>query len=213
MTALPAPPPDAPFPPPDAVAPPTDGSDRQADALVPPPAFAPLAPEQEPAAADLLLGAMPGLSPKGAATFLASMRQDPDTTIVAAFDGERAAALYVLRKVGVTTQLLLVAADPAADPARGLEAAAVRDAGERVGRRPLTVETSERALAWYKGLGFKLVGKRRKADGSWGYRLGWHGKREGTLPIVPGAQPTAAEPCSDPAALIEPLGGDAASSS
>lgn len=174
------------------------------------PHFAPIEPEQEPAVASLLVSAMPGISPDGAAGFLATLRTDPGATVVAALADGQATAAYVLRKVGVTSELLLVVADPAADPALGLEAAAVRDAGNRVGRRPLTVETSERALEWYKGLGFKLVGKRRKPDGSWGYRLGWHGRRD--APAAPSdvplaGAPVAAEPCPDPSALLGDLGG------
>ncbi len=171
------------------------------------PAFAPLEPGAEPAVAALLLAAMPGITFEGATGFLAAMGEDPAATVLAALADGRAQAAYVLRKVGVTTELLLVVADPAADPALGLEAAAVRDAGNRVGRRPLTVETSERALEWYKGLGFKLVGKRRKPDGSFGYRLGWHGRRD--APGSPESSAPAAaslEPCPDPAALLGDFG-------
>lgn len=171
------------------------------------PAFAPLEPGQDAVAASLLVAAMPGVSSDGAEGFLNAMRADTRVSLVAAFDGGQALALYVLRKVGVTTELLLVAADPASDPALGLEAAAVRDAGERVGRRPLTVETSERALDWYRGLGFKLVGKRRQPDGSWSYRLGWHGRPEGAA-ATETAPSAAAEPCPDPAALLGPLAAE-----
>jgi hypothetical protein len=174
--------------------------------------FAPMEPSREPAVAALLVAAVPGLTPDGARRFLAALAADPDATVVAAFDGDAALVMYVLRKVGVASELLLVAADPAADPARGLEAAAVRDAGERVGRRPLTVETNERVLAWYQGLGFKLVGKRRKPDGSWGYRLGWHGRREGLPVALAGAGDGADEACPDPGALLGAAASAAGSS-
>lgn len=175
----------------------------------PAPVFAPLEPDAEPAVAALLTAVMPGITADGAAGFLATMRANPGATVVAALAEDRVLAAYVLRKVGVTTELLLVVADPAADPALGLEASAVRDAGNRVGRRPLTVETSEQALGWYKGLGFKLVGKRRKPDGSWGYRLGWHGKRDDPASTsgVPGpSAQDVPEPCPDPTALLGDLG-------
>lgn len=164
----------------------------------PAPAFAPLGSDPEPiaAVAALLARALPGASAEGARAFLDGLLADQRTTVAAAFDGDRPLAVYVLRKVGVASELLLVAADPGTDPARGLEAAAVRDAGDRVGRRPLTVQTSERAFDWYKGLGFKLVGRRRLADGSWSYRMGWHGRPEGAAANV------GAAPCPDPAALV-----------
>ncbi|MBA3415371.1 MAG: hypothetical protein H0U10_09125 [Chloroflexia bacterium] len=144
---------------------------------VPTPTFAPPPPESDEALAGLLARVLPGASPAGTAAFLAGARADPEMALYAAFAGEAPLALYLLRKVGVTTELVLVAVPPDANPALGLDAAAVRDAGARVGKRPLTVETSEPAVAWYKGLGFKLVGKRRRPDGSWSYRLGWHAPR------------------------------------
>jgi ribosomal protein S18 acetylase RimI-like enzyme len=141
------------------------------------PDFVSPAPEQEATLADLLTRVLPGASPAGAAAFLRTIRDDPEMELYAAFEGDAPVALYVLRKVGVTTELVMVGVRPDADPARGLEAAAVRDAGDRVGRRPLTVETTEAALAWYKAQGFRLVGRRKRPDGSWSYRLGWHAPR------------------------------------
>ncbi len=141
------------------------------------PAFVPPPPETDEALAGLLARVLPGASQAGAAAFLAASRANSAMALFAAFEGDAPLALYLLRKVGMTTELVLVAVPPDADPALGLEAAAVRDAGGRVGKRPLTVETSEPAVGWYKGLGFKLVGKRKRPDGSWSYRLGWHAPR------------------------------------
>ncbi len=149
------------------------------------PAFALPPPEADETLAKLLSQVLPGASPAGAAAFLASVRADPAMALYAAFAGEAPLALYLLRKVGVTTDLVLVAVPPDADPALGLEAAAVRDAAVRVGKRPLTVETSEAASEWYKGLGFKLVGKRKRPDGSWSYRLGWHAPRPAERAVTP----------------------------
>jgi hypothetical protein len=118
--------------------------------------------------------------------------------LYAAFDGETLLALYLLRKVGVTTELVLVAVPPDADPALGLEAVAVKDAGGRVGKRPLTVETSESAVEWYKSLGFKMVGRRKRPDGSWSYRLGWHAPRPAEKALTPRPSPAAdrrGDPC------------------
>ncbi len=168
-----------------------------ADSPFPALTFDLLPPDADAAAAELFLRALPGVSDVGAAGFVAALRNDPDMTIVAAMEGGKPIAISVLRKVGVTTELLLVATDPDGDPTRQLDLAAVRDAGDRVGRRPLTVETNAQSLEWYTSLGFKLVGKKKRPDGTWTYRLGWHGARP--------SGPTAAlkpEPCPDPAELL-----------
>ncbi|MCC6312654.1 MAG: hypothetical protein IT337_01475 [Thermomicrobiales bacterium] len=141
------------------------------------PTFAPLEPDADAAIANLLTAAMPGVSPEGAVGFVATLRADPAASLYAAFSDDQPLALYVLRKVGVTSELLLVVVAPGAAPALDLDAQAVRDAGERVGRRPLTVETTEQFTDWYKSLGFKLVSKRRKPDGSFSFRMGWHAKK------------------------------------
>ena len=140
-------------------------------------AFVSPPPEHDAPLADLLTHVLPGASPAGAAAFLAQLRANPSMALYAAFADGRPLALYVLRKVGVTTELVLVGVAPDADASLGLETAAVRDAGARVGKRPLTVETTEAAMAWYKAHGFRLVGRRKRPDGSWSFRLGWHAPR------------------------------------
>lgn len=158
-----------------------------------------LPPEVDGDAAELLLRALPGVSEAGATSFLATLRGNRDMTLVAALEDGKPIVISVLRKVGVTTELLLIATDPEADPARHLDLAAVQDAGNRVGRRPLTVETNEQSLDWYKRLGFKLVGKKKRPDGTWTYRLGWHGARSAG---EPSSTSGATEDCPDPADLL-----------
>jgi ribosomal protein S18 acetylase RimI-like enzyme len=161
------------------------------------PAYVPLEPEREAAVARMIVAAMPNASLDGAGGFLRTMAEDPLAAVyVAPAEGDPL-ALYVLRKNGLATDLLLIVVDPDASPDARLEVLAVRDAGDRIGKRPLTVETSERALEWYKSLGFKLVGKRKKPDGSFGYRLGWHAPKPGqAAPGGPG------EPCPEPGELL-----------
>ena len=36
------------------------------------------------------------------------------------------------------------------------------------------VEADETGFAFYKAIGFKMVGKRKRPDGTVRYRLGWH---------------------------------------
>jgi hypothetical protein len=56
------------------------------------------------------------------------------------------------------------------------------DALLRSGKRPVVVECDERCFPFFRAVGFKLVGKRKTADGSARYRLGWHAPR----PKAPG---------------------------
>ncbi|MFM9107058.1 MAG: hypothetical protein ACKOWF_10220 [Chloroflexota bacterium] len=159
--------------------------------------YRPFGPEDELAAARMIVAAMPGAALSGAHSFLRAMAEDDLASVYVAPEAGDLLALYVVRKNGLATDLLLIVVDQDADPELQLERLAVRDAGARIGRRPLTVETSERALDWYRGLGFKLVGKRRKPDGSVGYRLGWHAPKPGQ---AAGAGPS--EPCPEPGDLL-----------
>jgi hypothetical protein len=163
------------------------------------PVYRTYAPEDELAAARMIVAAMPGASLEGASGFLRAMASDDLASVFVTPEAGDLLALYVLRKNGVVTDLLLIVVDPDADPAAGLERLAVKDAAGRIGRRPLTVETGERAVEWYKSLGFKMVGKRKKPDGSVSYRLGWHGPKPGQA--APGGVETV-EPCPEPAALL-----------
>ncbi|MGI9252838.1 MAG: hypothetical protein ACR2J8_03760 [Thermomicrobiales bacterium] len=163
------------------------------------PAYRPYVASDELGAARMIVASMPGATIEGASGFLRAMEQDERASVYVAPETGELVALYVLRKNGLATDLLLIVVDQDADPAIGLERLAVRDAATRIGKRPLTVETSERALEWYKSLGFKLVGKRKKPDGSLGYRLGWHAPRPGQA--TAGADGPI-EPCPEPGSLL-----------
>lgn len=172
------------------------------------PGYRPYVPGDELGAARMMVAAMPGATIEGAASFLRAMDGDDRSELFVAPETGDLLALYVLRKNGMATDLLLIVVDQDADPEIGLERLAIRDAGARIGRRPLTVETSERALEWYKSLGFKLVGKRKKPDGSVTYRLGWHGPKPGQTP--PGGGGEAIEPCPEPGDLLGQSAGQGA---
>lgn len=57
---------------------------------------------------------------------------------------------------------------------RGIGRALLQDALRRSGRRPLTAETDEEGLPFYKACGFKMVGRRKHPSGTFRYRIGWH---------------------------------------
>jgi GNAT superfamily N-acetyltransferase len=100
-------------------------------------------------------------------------RSNPNSSLFGLFiDGELAGA-YVLRKATMMNEIPFLAV--AAEHRRhGHGRMCLFDALLRSGKRPLVVETGEETLPFYKAVGFKMVGKRKRPDGSARYRLGWH---------------------------------------
>jgi len=100
---------------------------------------------------------------------LAELRDDPAAQLYAVVKHDAVVALYGLRKVGLTMELRPLAATTAWEEWLGL-----KDAVARAGKFPVVAEASEAEATTYRRMGFRLVGKRRAADGSVRYRLGWH---------------------------------------
>ena len=91
--------------------------------------FLPLDPDREADAARLMVAALPDVSPEGAAGFFRVMAEDPGGAVYLASEDGRPLALYVLRKVGVTSELLMIAVDPAANPDRSHDSTTRKRAG------------------------------------------------------------------------------------
>ena len=87
-------------------------------------------------------------------------------------DGHLAGA-YLLRKVTMSNEISFIAIAPEFER-RGLGKMCLYDALFRSGKRPLVAEADDSNVDFFKRCGFKLIGKRRAADGSPRYRLGWH---------------------------------------
>lgn len=139
-------------------------------APISPAAFAPLDPAHD-AAVGAWLGA------EGAAQ-LAAWRAADDTDVLGLTRDGGIVAWYVLQRVRLMNEVPAVAVAP--DQRRqGLGRACLQDALRRSGKRPLVAEADEGARAFLLAIGFKLVGKRKGADGEWRYRLGWHAPRPG----------------------------------
>ena len=108
-----------------------------------------------------------------AASRIAAARADDEAQLLGLLVEGALAGAYILRKVGMANQIDLLAI---AENYRkqGLGKMCVMDALLRSGRRPLVVETDQDGFAFYRAIGFKIVGKRKNADGVVRYRLGWH---------------------------------------
>ncbi len=122
------------------------------------------------------------------ATTLAAYRADPDADLIGLERDGRLVAWYVLRRVRLMNELPALAVAPDARR-QGFGRACLQDALRRSGKRPLVVEADDASRPFFTAVGFKMVGKRKGADGAWRYRLGWHAPRPGHGgPAAVGAQ-------------------------
>lgn len=108
-----------------------------------------------------------------AAARLAAARADDDAQVLGLLVEGKLAGAYILRKTGMANEIELLAIDER-HRRQGLGTMCMMDALLRSGRRPLMVETDQDGFAFYKAIGFKIVGKRKNADGVMRFRLGWH---------------------------------------
>lgn len=84
---------------------------------------------------------------------------------------------YTIERDGMANQVTLIAVVPDKRK-KGFGKTMLMDALRRSGRRPLTAETDEDSLEFYKKSGFKMVGRRKHPSGVFRYRVGWHAPRE-----------------------------------
>ena len=124
----------------------------------------PLAPAEDALAAAIVAGAE-GHPPE----LVAELRGDPAALLFGMERDGRLAAVFALRREGLTMSLPLLAAASAWDEWRAL-----KDAVELAGRWPVVVETTEEAARTYQQAGFRMVSRRKELDGTYRYRLGWH---------------------------------------
>ena len=94
---------------------------------------------------------------------------------------------YVMTNIGPANEILLLAIDPARRR-HGYGRMCCMDALFRSGKRPVVLNSDEAAVGFAKAVGFKIVGKRRGADGGAMFRLGWHAPR-------PTADPSSRSGC------------------
>lgn len=132
-----------------------------------------LEPQFDGQAAEILAAAVVPPTTEAAAATIAGARADDDAQLLELLVDGKLAGAYILRKVGMANEISCLAIDEA-HRKQGLGRMCLMDALLRSGRRPLMVETGEECFPFFKAIGFKLVGKRKNADGVVRYRLGWH---------------------------------------
>ncbi len=133
----------------------------------------PLPASRDIDAAAILADATGAGTPEAAREELAEARAGGDDRVIgASLNGELIAA-YTLVRDGMANQIGLIAVHQD-HRRRGIGRALLQDALRRSGRRPLTAETDEEGLPFYKACGFKMVGRRKHPSGTFRYRIGWH---------------------------------------
>lgn len=142
-------------------------------AVNPGPTVKPLDPAFDDDAAAVLAACTPEGTIDAGRAIVRAAREDANCSLFGLFVDGRLAGAYVLRKAKLMNEIPYLAVAPG-DRRKGHGRMCLHDALFRSGKRPLVVETGEDALPFYKAVGFKMVGKRKGADGSPRYRMGWH---------------------------------------
>lgn len=137
------------------------------------PTVRPLDPAFDGPAAEILVDAVFERSVERAREIVADARANPDSALHGLFVGGELRAVYILDKKGLANDISYLAV---ADGHRrqGHGRMCLHDALLRSGRRPITLQTLESELPFYKKVGFKLVSRRKDEHGRTVYRLGWH---------------------------------------
>jgi GNAT superfamily N-acetyltransferase len=135
-----------------------------------------LPPELDEAAARLLADCQSLGDAETAAAAIVALRENVDSDVYGWVEDGELIAVYGLRKTGLSFELPWLAVDPAWRGKRYGRSALV-DALRRCGRKPMTVQADESLKGWFEGIGFRVVGRKRGADGAMRYRLGWYAPR------------------------------------
>lgn len=108
-----------------------------------------------------------------AAAVVAALREAAGAAIYGAYIDRALAGVYGIRRDGMANTVAIIAVRED-QRKRGIGRALLTDALHRSGKRPLTAETDDEGLPFYKACGFKLVGRRVQPGGAVRYRVGWH---------------------------------------
>ncbi len=104
---------------------------------------------------------------------LAELRRNEAVELYGLFVGEELVAIYAFRRAAPANEITHLAVKEG-ERHKGYGRACLQHALRRSGARPLTVETDDDAVAFYKTCGFKIIGRRKHPSGTLRYRLGWH---------------------------------------
>lgn len=136
----------------------------------------PLAASDDDAAARILADATGEGTPEAAQVRIDEARAGGADRVIGGWLNDSLIAAYTLRRDGLANEVALIAVTPDFRK-RGFGKMMLLDALRRSGRRPLTAETDDDALAFFKACGFKMVGRRKHPSGVFRYRVGWHAPR------------------------------------
>ncbi|HEU0165654.1 MAG TPA: GNAT family N-acetyltransferase, partial [Thermomicrobiales bacterium] len=117
-------------------------------------------PEQEDAAAAIILAPATGAgTAKAALAKIIELRAEEKAGFYGGYINGELIGAYGMRRDGMANTIAIIAVRE--DFRRkGIGRALLTDALYRSARRPLTAETDDEGLAFYKACGFKLVGRR-----------------------------------------------------
>ena len=138
----------------------------------------PLAASDDTHAAQILADATGEGTAESAQVLIDEARAGGADRVIGGWLNDNLIGAYTLERDGMANQVRLIAVSP--DQRRqGFGKMMLLDALRRSGRRPLTAETDDDALGFYKSCGFKMVGRRKHPSGVFRYRVGWHAPRTG----------------------------------
>lgn len=136
----------------------------------------PLAAENDPTAASVLAEATGENTVEAAQIVIERAREGGNERVIGGWLNDQLIGAYTIERDGMANQVTLIAVAPEFRR-KGFGKTMLLDALRRSGRRPLTAETDNDALEFYKKCGFKMVGRRKHPSGVFRYRVGWHAPR------------------------------------
>lgn len=136
----------------------------------------PLDPKHDNTAATILAEATGENTPEAAQAVMDRTRNAGADRVIGGWLNDELIGAYTIERDGMANQVTTLAVT--SDHRRkGFGKTMLLDALRRSGRRPLTAETDEESLGFYKACGFKMVGRRKHPSGVFRYRVGWHAPR------------------------------------
>lgn len=136
----------------------------------------PLAAYDDASATKVLAEATGDNTAEAAQIVIERARESGSDRVIGGWLNDQLIGAYTIERDGMANQVTLIAVAPDFR-LKGFGKTMLLDALRRSGRRPLTAETDDDALEFYKKCGFKMVGRRKHPSGVLRYRVGWHAPR------------------------------------
>lgn len=139
--------------------------------------FIPIEPGFDAQAAALLAGWAPFLGYPDGDELVAALRADEQVDLHGVTVNDELIVAIVTRHVHLMDELVAIAVREDFR-GHGIGELALADTIRRSGRRPLVVECPDEIRPWFLKKGFKMVGRRKGANGDVRFRLGAHAPRQ-----------------------------------